>query len=303
MIKKPVIFVFCFMLLMAALPISSSADMGPKPSVVIDFIGLSGETYYATLLSSVESTGPYSALSFSKREKPYLDDRALYYGEKDYSVYLEFLDFKDADDYYFLQYFQDCSESHRFSWTYYPPRNFKILLYFPEKDSFVVSSATYDRYAFDSYFTATVDSEVRPNTIYYDYLGARESYDYSGEALSLIVRIILTVAIELLIALIFAFRNKKQLLFILITNLITQIGLNVALNVINFYNGAMAFVFFYILLELLVFTVEAILYTVFLRKHSEAIISKWRTITYALVANAASFAAGLGLAYIIPGIY
>ena len=89
--KKSVITILCILLLMTALTTSASADLGPKPSVAIKFIGLSGETYYATLLSSVESTGPYSALPFDKRQSPYLDYIKQDYGEKEYSIYLEFL--------------------------------------------------------------------------------------------------------------------------------------------------------------------------------------------------------------------
>jgi hypothetical protein len=131
----------------------------------------------------------------------------------------------------------------------------------------------------------------------------RENYDYSREIFSLIARIILTIATELLIALFFMFRSKKQLVLILVINMVTQIGLNVALNLINYYSGSMMFVFAYFLLEMLVFLIEAILYTVFLRKLNEVIIPKWKTITYALVANAASLEVGLGLAHIIPGIF
>jgi len=234
----------------------------------------------------------------------HINDREWFYGdEKDYPINRKFIEFQDLDGYYYLLYLQNCSETHRFSWTYYPPPNFKILLYFPEKDSYMVSEVTYDRYAFDSYFTATIRKEIQPTTSYNGGIEVRESYDYRGEVFSLIARIILTIAIEVLIALLFVFRKKKQLLFILAVNLVTQIALNIALNLINFNYGHMAFVFFYVVLELAVFIIEAVLYTVFLRRISEATIPKWRTITYALVANAASFAAGLALARVIPGIF
>jgi len=304
--KKALIAFVCFVLAMAVFPITASADIGPKPSLEIDFIGLSGETYYVTLLSSVESTGPHCSLSYLRRDNPDVADKDWYYGaEEDYPIYLRFLDFEtaDVDGYYFLQFFQNCSDTDRFSWNYYPPPNFKILLYFPDKDSFMVSAESYDRYAFSSYFTATVDREIQPGTSYDGGIEVRKSYDYRGEILSLIARIILTIAIELLIALLFVFRQKKQLLFISAVNLFTQIALNVALNFINFNYGPLAFVFAFVLLELAVFIIEAILYTTILRTLSEAIVPKWKTITYAFVANAASFALGLGLAYIIPGIF
>ena len=292
MIRKLIMSIFCMITIMAAFPTTASADMGPKPSVVIDFEGLSGQIYYVTLLSSVASTGPYSAF------------RSNYYGEeKDYPAFLKFIDFEDIDGYYFLQYFQNCSETNRFSWGYYPPHNFKILLYFPEKDSCMVSEAAYERYAFDSYFTATIRGEIQSNTNYNGGIEVRGSYKHSREAPSLIFRIILTIAIELFIAIPFGFRNKKHFLFILAANLITQIVLNVSLNIINFNHGPMMFVFSYVLLELVVFIIEAILYTVFLQKLCKTVIPKMIPVTYALVANAASFVVGIWLAFIIPSIF
>ena len=115
------------------------ADSGPKPSVVIDFQGLEDETYFVTLLSQAESTGPWS-----KR-----DD---YDGPDD--MWLKFNNYQDEDGFYFLGEYKDCSDSDEFKWVYYPPSTFKILIYFPEYERFVVSADIYERYAFDSYYTA-----------------------------------------------------------------------------------------------------------------------------------------------------
>lgn len=275
------------------------ADIGPKPSIVIDFNGLEGENYYVTLLSSVKSTGPYSVLSDSNRNYAHYQE-----GDEGYTVFLKFVEYQDEDGFYFLQFFQDCSESHQFSWNYYPPNEFKILLYCPETESFIVSDEHYQRYAFDSYFTAEVSGlnlfeEIQDNA----KLIVEKSYDYTDEILSLVARIVLTIAIEIGIALLFGFREKRQFRFIVLVNIITQITLNLALNIINYRSGQMAFVIFFVLLEIVVFIVEAILYTLYLKKYSEKEISGWKPWVYALVANAASFALGLKLAQLIPGIF
>ena len=60
--------------------------------------------------------------------------------------------YEDADGFYFLQEWWDCTESNALRWTYRPPSVYKILLYFPESDSFMVSPI-YEQYAFDSYYT------------------------------------------------------------------------------------------------------------------------------------------------------
>jgi len=264
-------------------------DMGPKPSVVIDFIGLEGRTYYVTLLSNVKTTGPYSAVK----------DESIYgyrykKGDRDYDIFLKFVDYKDKDGFYFLQFFQDCTQTHRFSWTYYPPNEFKILIYFPDTDSFIVSDRSFERYAFDSYFTAKVSGSK---------ITVKKSYDYTSEIISLVVRIVLTIGIESGIALLFGFRGKKLIYFIVLVNIITQILLNFGLNIINFLYGNLAFIAFYILAEIMVFILEAILYTWYMKKHSIKSVSSWKSVLYAFVGNGTSFILGMYLAFWLPAIF
>lgn len=297
--KRLVSVLLCVLTVLLMLPLTASADIGPKPSVVIDFNGLEGESYYATLLSRTKSTGPYSALNESNRGYAHYQE-----GDDGYDIFLKFADYKDAEGFYFLQFFNDCSVTQQFSWNYYPPQEFKILLYFPETDRFIASDQIYERYAFDSYYTAEVSgasllaAEQRDSGIV-----AVKSYDYTDEIISLFARIVLTILIELGIALLFGFREKKQFLFIVLVNLVTQIALNTALNVINYYSGQMAFFIFYVLLEIAVFVVEAILYSWYLKKYSQKRVSHWKPWVYALTANSASFVLGWELAYWIPGIF
>lgn len=282
-------FIMCLMLVMA-MTIPASADIGPKPSVQIEFTGMEGQTYYGTLLSMYESTGPASVWDGNPEHADYQP------GEEGYDIWLKFVEYQDADGYYFLQWWWDCSETNQLNWTYYPPTPFKILLYFPETDTFYVSPV-YERYAFDSYFTVDMsDLDADP-------MVANKSYDYTWEIISLAARIILTIALELAIALLFGYREKKILGFLAIVNAVTQVGLNVALNIINYNSGSMIFTFNYVLLEILVFAIEAIAYAVLLKKLSGKEQKPVKAVGYALVANAASFGFGLWLAHVIPGIF
>lgn len=290
--KKAVAILLCALTALALFPVTVYADVGPKPSVIIDFKGLEQERYYATLLSSTNSTGPYSALDRDGAYTHYQE------GDEDYDIFLKFTQYKDADNFYFLQYFQDCSQTQQFSWTYYPPEEFKVLLYFPDSDSFV-GSGHFERYAFDSYFTADASAGIPDNAD----LSVIKSYNYSGEALSLIARILLTIALEAGIALLFGFREKRQFRFIILVNVITQLALNITLNLINYYMGLLGFLIFYILLEILVFLVEAIIYAACLNKRSQKKVPAWKPWVYALAANTTSFVLGLCLAYVIPGIF
>ena len=287
--RKVFVFLMCLVLMMA-MPITASADMGPKPSVRIEFTGIEGETYYGTLLSLRDSTGPASAWNGNP-------DYAHYHpGDEGYDIWVKFVEYQDTDGYYFLQEWWDCSDTNQLNWTYYPPTPFKILLYFPETDSFYVSDI-YERYAFDSYFSVDL-SEYATSPI-----TARQSYDYTWEVISLVARIVLTIALELAIALLFGYREKKALGFLAIVNVITQVVLNVALNIINYRSGSMGFTFAFICMEILVFAIEAITYKAVLHRYSEKEKVNRRGVTYALVANTASFAIGLWLAHLIPGIF
>ena len=94
-----------------------------------------------------------------------------------------------------------------------------------------------------------------------------------------------------------------MLCFIAAVNVITQTLLNVLLNVINYYQGWVMFVFNYIWLELLVVALEAAAYLLWMRKFSDQAVRSGKIIGYALGANALSFAVGMLLARIIPGIF
>lgn len=284
------------LLLALFLPLIACADMGPKPSVRITFRGLGDEVCYGTLLSAQESTGPETAWDGDAETARYQE------GDAEYEIWKAFVGFEDADGYFFLQWLQRCDETQSLDWTYYPPSPFKILLYFPESDTFAVSGI-YERYAFDSYFTADAGRASAGGG-----LTAVQSYDHTWETISLAARIVLTILLELAVALLFGYRAKKPFLLIAVTNVVTQTLLNVLLNIINYNQDPLMFTTRYILLELVVFAVEAALYAVLMPRLSdgppcEKTRKQSRTVLYALTANAVSFAAGLFLAYLIPGIF
>ncbi len=203
-----------------------------------------------------------------------------------------------------MQYFSDCTETSQFTWGYYPPPKFKILLYFPEYDKFVISEEVYERYAFDSYYNVDAEGLEMQSVKIIENIKVVRDYDYTWELLSLFARIIATITIEVAIALLFGFRAKKQLLIIGAINVITQSMLNILLNVINYNQVSMMFVFNYVWMEALVFIIEARSYSIFLNKYSSTeSTNRWLIPLYALTANAVSFGIGLYIAYMIPGIF
>ncbi len=282
-----VLFIFLLTLL---LPIAVSADTGPKPSVQVTFTGLGDEPCYATLLSKSRSTGPASVWS-GKDDEIYHNNAY----EFDRKIWDAFTGYQDPDGFYFLQWSWQVNETKEFRWGYYPPAEFKILLYFPEQDVFC-SSGILERYAFDSYFTVNA-LDLTPE----QPLNTAKSYNYTLEAISLVARIVITIALELGIAWLFGLRSKKELRLLLIVNVVTQVALNVALNLVNYNNGQQAFTGAYIGYELLVFVIEAAIYCVFLTRNRER--RPQECIAYAFVANLVSFLAGFGIAKLIPGIF
>ena len=294
-------FMLLFYLIFAvtAFPITAKADMGPKPSVRIQFKNMGDDLCYGTLLSKEKCTGPARVWDGTARNEQLYD--------LDRSIWKAFVDYKDPDGYYFLQRGWTVSETGEIAWTYYPPEDFKILLYYPETETFV-SSGSYERYAFDTYYTVDMDG-VRIGSVEYnenlstnERINAYRSYNYRMELLSLTVRIFLTIAIEMAVALLFGFRRKKQLQILALVNITTQLLLNLLLNIIHYNAGPLAFVISYVFFEVIVFALEAGLYCRLLKKVSEK-KENWYYVLYSFVANSASFWVGYYLAAALPGIF
>ena len=296
--SKMTFILLLLIVLLIAMPLTANADMGPKPSIVISFEGLENEKYYVTLLSDTPTTGPYSVYDENS-------DPEKYNGVEDKNnVWKKFISYKDEDGYYFLQYFEECTETSKFTWGYYPPSKFKILIYFPEHDSFAVSNEVYERYAFDSYYKVDASGMEIQSVTLNNNIQAQKNYPYSWELISLISRILITIIIEVLIALLFGFREKKLLLIVLVTNIITQSILNILLNLINYYQGGLMFVLNYIWMELLVIVIEAVAYCILFNKYSKKVpIGKFKVSTYAFIANVVSFCSGLLIAGFIPSLF
>lgn len=308
-IKKFCSLFICVVFAVLLVPVTARADVGPKPSVHITFESLGDELCYGTLLSKNDSTGPSSVWDGIEANARHNENEGYGYSNLDYETWKAFVEYEDPDGYYFLQEGWQVNETKELAWTYYPPSSFKILLYFPEQDVFV-TSGIYERYAFDSYYTADMSAidlsgEVVAieESMVLETMEVEESYDYGQEIVSLLARIAATILIEMVIALLFGFRKKKELIFLAGVNVFTQIVLNVLLNVINYNAGQMAFVFAYVLLEIVVFVIEAMLYGRFMRNMSEAPRKKRVYITYAFVANLVSFVVGFQIAKVIPGIF
>ncbi len=298
--KKLFVLFLCAVTLFSVFVLPVSADSGPKPSVRVSFVNMPDAECYGTLLSKRGSNGPYFAWDGIEGTE------YIYNSEIDKTIWRKFVDYIDKDGYKFLQIGWKVSDSNELAWTYYPPSEFKILLYFPETDTYAVSGA-YDRYAFDAYFTVdmagvgvgsvTTDAGVKESIV------ATHSYQWGNEIFGLFARILITIAIEMLIALLFGFRNKKQLLSLVVANTTTQVFLNTLLNTVNYFSGGFMMLLYYFLFEIAVFALEAFVYCKIMNRFTDRHRRKAYYIWYAWLANTISFIAGLCLATITPGIF
>ena len=172
----------------------------------------------------------------------------------------------------------------------------------PQREQFIVSDIL-KRYAFDSYYTAHVKGLNESKETQTLEIQIQRSYDYTKEVISFLARMIGTIMIELLIAVLFRLREQKILRVIILTNLVTQGILNILLNMTLHTEGSLMFIFNYIGMECLVIWIEAIIYSGFCKRNQDVHISSGLTKGYAIIANMASFIGGVYIAHLIPGIF
>ena len=305
--KKRLFSLVCAALLLAAMALPAGADTGPKPSVEVAILGLEGRDCWATLLSEVPSNGPNQSLWRENEEGEWVRRENVTpwhsLGDPEYPAWSAFRAWEEEQqDWFFLEEVWDASEGS-FRWGYYPPSVFQIALWFPEEDALVLSGAC-ERYAFDSYYTLDLTGvELEPGGAVTG-LQADHSYDYVWQGISLALRFVLTVAVEVGIAWLIGLRSNRQQAVILAVNLVTQLALNIGLNWIAYQDGAGQLFLRYAAMELGVFAAEAALYVLFLptpeptRRQGAALAGG-----YAGGANLVSFVVGWILAHMTPGIF
>lgn len=279
--KRGASLLLCLALAVLLFPTAAYADSGPKPSVRVSFENMGEELCYGTLLSRESSTGPASAW-FGKEGGVY--DLM----EGGHPIWEAFQTYEDPDGFYFLQRWWPCSPDRPLRWTYYPPKTFKVLLYYPETDTYRVSGV-YERYAFHSDFTADL-AQADPLVLEWEE-------NYAGESLSLLARLAVTLLVELGLALLFGLRDGRLLLTVVGVNCATQVLLNAALSWAGHWMGGVELMGAYLLLEVGVLGIEGLCYWF---QFPRLGIRRERAVPYALAANLCSFLGGFLLARLLP---
>lgn len=263
------------------------ADTGPKPSLHITINDFPGEEVYVTVLSSEAYYGPNQWITDENIDEYNLSE-----------IEYKFFEYCKTQDYFFWGNVKKLDKKNNtFSWTYYPPYKFKVICYIESIDQFIISNEPLERYAFNTYYKMDIVNDSGA----YQITNIKKNYNYFMEIFHFLLRVIITLVIELVIAY-FLFKFRKQtFVIIIVTNVITQLGLNIILNLMSMTNHGISLYIYYFFLELLVVFIEASVYLLTFRRYlDEYKIGK--IILYALLSNALSFIYGLIIMMFVPGL-
>lgn len=273
--------VIVFITVLFALTVTAFADCGPKPSLRLKVTGAEEQEYYITILTTGNHVPPTAEVV----TEGYEDTRR--YKE---SAPEEQLAFRKIVEYCMVNSFNFFGNlwerGEQLSWSSYPPDDFTLLAYFPEADAFAISPEC-SCYAFSSYFTADLSGWQS------GAIAINASHGYAREAGEFALRLLFTIAVELLVALIFGYWEKKTLLFFAVVNAVTQVALNVLLTLVNINYGLSLFLIVYFIAELLIAIFESLFYGLKMPRYSKHCPGAVRAVFYAITANIASFVLGV----------
>lgn len=259
---KALILSFLWILITSVFTFNASADMGPKPYTEVRITGITGE--YVACFASKEANGPN-----------------FFFGSLDipYQEYHPIQEYADEEGYRWITHYYVCDGETTLKFGYYPPNDFKIVVYVG--DVFFSSTAPLQRYAFASYFEIQFLNETGEFAI------IAKKYDYGNEIGNFFLRLSLTLLLEIGLLFLLRLATKRNFWIVLGTNIVTQVLLNVLLNVQYYFNGVLTAMFSLFGLEILVLLIELLVYSIFLKDKP-----KHRIILYTLLANAFSFGCG-----------
>lgn len=270
--KRSILAAVIFFLILLQ-PMTAYADMGPKPCIYVTFENLgSDRTVYASFFAL--EGGP-SPVSFGDRETVPEE------------IMQEFLDYAETEDARFVEDIWIINEADpTMDCGYMPPERYKLVVYIPEEDRMLESDFC-TRDSFEVKYT--VDLAQTGGKLILE----QEAYDWSGEVLPVLLRVVLTVVTELAIAFLFRIRGKRSVGVIVLTNVATQLFLNIGLLLAAHKSGALAAIILYFLMEVFIFLAEAVVYAIALRKVNDPPVGVFKATAYAFAANLVTFAAGI----------
>lgn len=259
-----------------------------KTAIHIEIDDLTDEIYYVTILSSEESVADSKVYDGSNGT--YTQDDQMY------PIWEKFTQYEDEDGYFFLQEIVKCQGDTSFTWSDYIPESFKILLYFPEDDSYVVTSIRDDDMT--DYYIIHMD-EVKSDV---PYIPVRR-FHTGIIVFFLFIRTAGVIWVELSIAMLFKYRERKQLIFVGVLNGAAHAILNVYLLYAAYQYGVLALLAGLFTFGSIVFLIKTALYNICIPVLASETISRLKVFLYSVVSSVLSSVAVWVLAYLYAGVY
>ena len=119
---------------------------------------------------------------------------------------------------------------------------------------------------------------------------AKEIIPFGTISLGFITRLILTLIIEIVIALLFGFTLKNSWKLLIRVNVITQVLLNIGVLWMNLFHGMLAALIIFLFMEILIIIFETRIYAKYLIEKSMK-----RRIFYGIIANLVSLVVGFDI--------
>lgn len=283
--KKTMPMAIVLFLIISFFPILANADVGPKPSLEIIVKGMDSEDYWLDLL--VTDKSEYSWLDISDLEGERVKKLAEYVDEEGFHPALLggtrvplFGDLKGEKN-------SNNTYSHKFSYIG-TPEKFKIAI-LTQDDALIISDLIHRKH-FNSVVEFDLRGEVLKEDIRLSAGKIKEIMPLAKMSIGFILRLLLTLAIEIGIALLFGFTIKKSGKTLLKTNIFTQVLLNIAILWINLSYGMLAALLIFLLMEIFIIFFETVVYARYLTERSRG-----RRIVYGIIANIGSLLVGFGI--------
>lgn len=288
---KLIIIIFFLVICTYIFTIPVSADMGPKPTSVIEIIGID-EPYYFDLLVHYENTiqpltvdDIFSRIEHEYYAPDYPDILNGYQDDEGFASYTLYIN---------MPHYIHNDNLNEFIIGYFAaPDVFKIAIVTESNNVFI--SDTITKTYFSAHFTYDFSNDSvleqaanQTNTFFNDTGIVTEDFPYLRVIATALLGVLITLIIEIFILYIAQYREKATYKIVIVTNICTQLILHICI----FFGSALWSIFagigILILGEFLVLIIEMIVYRILFQEKQ-----KLKPVPYAILANLASFILGL----------
>lgn len=257
--------------------------------------GLEEERFYFTFLTSQERD--------TYRGRTLEESRKMYYGSDE--IFQKFYECTNTGGYYFTGVINYGPHYPWCEWLDTDLAPYKILLYFPEYDRFVLADEVCKLLEYDNHYTLTVSGLTLPeeeckaevkkcSSDFENFLWNLEWF-----FMVILVRWIIIGAIEFLVAwFLFKYRDRRDLIKIGVTSLVMQIIVEIVYFgtdiIYMYYYGEFAVVG----IKLFLMVLEGGIYSIILRGSDSEEEDQFVHFWYAIAANVLSFV-GVGALFLL----